>query len=227
MSNIQANLSKAQLKIYGKYQDATLKDAKGSDTLEFMFNPASIKTSQELKMKERTANQDATVVEYAGTNPVCLTIPEAWFDTYEENCSVREKYIDKLEKLMIYIKDVHVVPVVVFVWGDFTGTSATNPDYVFFLKKLDVEYTMFLPSGMPVRAKVNMSLEQIQNPKLDKRSPDHAKLHVVKQGDTLQSIANTEYDDPGEWRRIAKTNNIIDPLDLRPGTRLIVPPILK
>ncbi len=221
MSN---QLSRAKLDIYGKYENGSLSD--GPTSLEFMFNPASLKTSQEVKLKERQANQDVSVPEYAGTNPVCFTIPEAWFDTYETGASVRKTYIDTLEKLMIYKKESHIVPVVVFVWGKFTDSN-TNPDYVFFLKKLDVEYTMFLPDGTPVRAKVNMTLEQIPNPKLDKRSPDHAKLYVVKRGDTLQSIAFAEYDDPGEWRRIAVSNSIVDPMDLRPGMRLLVPPILK
>jgi nucleoid-associated protein YgaU len=224
MSN---QLVKAQLDVYGKYEKGAVSDKDGGGTLTFMFNPASLKTSQELKLANRETNQQATVPEYQGTSGVCLTIPEAWFDTYEKGTSVRTEYIDKLERLMIYKKETHVVPVVVFVWGKFTASSETNPEYVFFLKKLDVEYTMFLPDGTPVRAKVTMALEQLPNPKYDKQSPDHAKLRVVKQGDTLQSIAFAEYDDPGEWRRIAASNNIVDPMDLRPGMRLLVPPILK
>jgi nucleoid-associated protein YgaU len=49
----------------------------------------------------------------------------------------------------------------------------------------------------------------------------------MKRGDTLQAIAHAEYDDPREWRRIADTNGIDDPMSLRPGNKLLVPPILK
>jgi nucleoid-associated protein YgaU len=48
----------------------------------------------------------------------------------------------------------------------------------------------------------------------------------VGRGDTLQSIAFKEYDDAGEWRRIAEANGIDDPLELAPGKRLLIPPIL-
>ena len=58
-------------------------------------------------------------------------------------------------------------------------------------------------------------------------SPDHAKLHAVRRGETLQSIAAQEYDDPNQWRRIADANGIDDPFRLDPGARLIIPPILR
>jgi nucleoid-associated protein YgaU len=40
----------------------------------------------------------------------------------------------------------------------------------------------------------------------------------------LQSIAYDEYRDPQLWRGIAATNNIDDPLRLRAGTSLLLPP---
>jgi len=49
----------------------------------------------------------------------------------------------------------------------------------------------------------------------------------VQRGDTLQNIAWKEYDDPAEWRRIADFNAVDDPMALEPGTKLLVPPILK
>ena len=97
---------------------------------------------------------------------------------------------------------------------------------------MTVDYTLFLPDATPVCAKVDVSLEQIktkpqESKETPKQSPDHAKLYTVKKGDTLQGIAMAEYEDPREWRRIAKTNNLDDPMELRPGMKLLVPPILK
>jgi nucleoid-associated protein YgaU len=40
-------------------------------------------------------------------------------------------------------------------------------------------------------------------------------------------IAAREYEDPAEWRRIADANGIDDPLQLEPGRRLMIPPILR
>ena len=43
-------------------------------------------------------------------------------------------------------------------------------------------------------------------------------------GDSLASIAYREYGAPAYWRALAEANGIDDPLRLRPGTRLLVPP---
>ena len=91
---------------------------------------------------------------------------------------------------------------------------------------------MFLGDGTPVRAKVDMDfIESTTVPEQmnlrDMHSPDHAKIVTVKRGDTLQGIASREYDNPGEWRRIADANGLDDPMALEPGSRLLVPPILK
>ena len=57
-------------------------------------------------------------------------------------------------------------------------------------------------------------------------SPDHAKLVTLKRGQTLADVASDEYDNPAEWRRVARANGIDDPMSVLPGTKLIVPPIL-
>lgn len=221
-------LSKAKFSVFGKFSTGgELQDPKPEMDVEFQFNPATLTTKQENKFKQQGTNQTTPKVEYESTGPVCLSVPDIWFDTYEERVSVRDKYIDRLETLMIYIKDTHVLPVVWFNWGEFTQKSKHSSDYVFYVKSLSVEYTLFLPDGTPVRAKVGVGLEQIPWQQKDKQSPDHAKTYLVRQGDTLQAIAQREYENPGEWRRIAKLNNILDPLELRPGTKLLVPPILK
>jgi len=51
-------------------------------------------------------------------------------------------------------------------------------------------------------------------------------MRVVKRGETLHSIAESEYRNAGEWRRIADANNIDDPLAVQPGSKLLIPPIL-
>ena len=59
--------------------------------------------------------------------------------------------------------------------------------------------------------------------KQDTQSSDIAKMHVVKRGDTLSSIAAKEYLDPKLWRPIAIENGIDDPRVLIPGTLLLLP----
>ena len=53
--------------------------------------------------------------------------------------------------------------------------------------------------------------------------PGHKRREVMPQ-DTLALIAYQEYGTPNRWRAIAEANDIEDPLDLRPGQVLAIPP---
>lgn len=47
--------------------------------------------------------------------------------------------------------------------------------------------------------------------------------HIVKEGETLQSIAYQYYGDSGYWYRLVAFNNIINPFELKPFTRIFIP----
>lgn len=47
--------------------------------------------------------------------------------------------------------------------------------------------------------------------------------HIVKEGETLQSIANKYYGDSGAWYRILVFNGFIDPFEITPDTKLFIP----
>ena len=100
-----------------------------------------------------------------------------------------------------------------------------------FIESLTLRYTMFLPSGKPCRATANLSIKQYESAKDQlqrnpRNSPDHTKRRTLKMGETLALIAHEEYDDAAEWRRIADANGIVDPREVKPGTVLLLPPIL-
>jgi nucleoid-associated protein YgaU len=52
---------------------------------------------------------------------------------------------------------------------------------------------------------------------------DSRRSHVVGDGDSLHSVAYTEYGDPTLWRSLAIYNGIDDPLRLRSGLRIFIP----
>jgi nucleoid-associated protein YgaU len=87
---------------------------------------------------------------------------------------------------------------------------------------------MFHPSGFPVRATLSVTLKEyreviVQLMELDRRSADLTRSWVVKQGDSLWSIAFKEYGDPADWRLIADANHIDNPRQLEPGQELVIP----
>ncbi len=56
-------------------------------------------------------------------------------------------------------------------------------------------------------------------------APAQPRVHVVKRGDTLYSLARQYYNDQTQWRRIwhANRERIADPNRVRVGTSLIIP----
>jgi hypothetical protein len=203
-------------------------------TVEFMFNPDKIKWTNFVRWTRRPdSGSDSAAKTFGSSEGRTLQLNGIWFDTFEQRDSVRTTYIDKLEALgQRDHKGDHAAPQIKFIWGKFTGKADQYNFPLFVLENLDVEYTMFLNDGTPVRAKVSLTLREATSPEEQQglrqnESPDHAKLVTIRRGDTLQTIAHAEYDDPKEWRRIANANNIDDPMRLDPGTKLLIPPILK
>ena len=94
------------------------------------------------------------------------------------------------------------------------------------------QFDYFNPIGMPLRAKLTVSLkgqdllEDLLS-SIPLESADRTKGIVVKSGDTFQAIAALEYDDPRQWRLIAEASNIDNPLTVQPGQALTVPPRLS
>jgi hypothetical protein len=78
-----------------------------------------------------------------------------------------------------------------------------------------------------VRAEVVVKLTAIlrqpegQNPTSGGLVPRRSK--VLGRSDSLASVAQAEYGDPGYWRDIAELNGIDDPLRLTAGRRLLLP----
>jgi hypothetical protein len=123
-----------------------------------------------------------------------------------------------------------VPPHVTFKWGDVPSFKAA-------CTSLTITFQLFKPNGTPIRADVKLALTQVEpassasstsasrptNPTT--RSDGGLGVHIVRDGDSLQSIAHRSYGDPNRWRMIAEANGIDNPLHLRRGTALDLPRI--
>jgi nucleoid-associated protein YgaU len=98
-----------------------------------------------------------------------------------------------------------------------------------YLSKLTVKVTDWLNDGTPVRADIpNLVLTELSSD-LGGQNPTSGafgsrRTHTVVAGDSLASISYAEYGRPDYWRAIADVNGIDDPLRLRTGTELLIPP---
>lgn len=145
---------------------------------------------------------------------------ELLVDTSDTLEDVRKRYTDKLRNLMNINADLHAPPIVRLMWDDqlFKGV----------VESLNTTYTLFTPDGVPIRAKLSLTLKEyrpveIQVKENPKSSPNVEKSHTVRRGDTLASIASLAYNDPTRWREIALNNGILDPRRLAPGQVLNLP----
>jgi hypothetical protein len=121
-----------------------------------------------------------------------------------------------------------VPPLVTFQWGDMPSFKAA-------CTSLTIAFQLFKPNGTPIRADVKLALTQAEqatsassnssnsrtNPTT--RSAGGLGVHVVRDGDSLQSVAQKTYGDPNRWRLLAEANGIDNPLHLRRGTPLNLP----
>ncbi|GAB3459385.1 LysM peptidoglycan-binding domain-containing protein [Actinophytocola sediminis] len=112
-----------------------------------------------------------------------------------------------------------------FVWGP----PMVGFMYDVKLTSCRVVYERFTPAGIPIRAKISLEMEEV--PSILGSLPTNPtsgglpgrRAHTVADGESLQSIAVTNYGTPALWRRIAEVNRIQNPSRVRPGTVIYLP----
>jgi hypothetical protein len=121
-----------------------------------------------------------------------------------------------------YIGSKHQSPIVRVVWGSL----------IFYgrVQGMKVDYTLFMPSGEPLRARVKLDFvaydSAAQLAKEEKRgSPDLTHLVLVKAGDTLPLLCEKIYSDSAYYLEVARINGLTAFRELVPGTSLRFPPL--
>ena len=111
-------------------------------------------------------------------------------------------------------------PFVTFKWGSIESPKMVG-------SSLSIRFVMFRPNGEPSRALVDLELTQSEQAQPGQNPTTRAiaglKVHTLRDGDTLQSIAYQSYGDATRWRTIAEANGIDNPMALRRGTQLSIP----
>jgi hypothetical protein len=192
------------------------------DTITCLFRPSQISLSKSAGWSDKaTENNNVPMPTFSGGQAASMSL-DLFFDTTDTGADVRQ-YTDKLLKLTIKHDADTQPPLCRFVWGNLTSFLAYVPS-------VSVTFSMFLGNGTPIRAEAKLTLKQYQDETLfaaqNPTSRSEArKTRVVIDGETLDWIAYQEYGDPRHWRHIAATNNLADPLALRPGQILRLVPL--
>jgi nucleoid-associated protein YgaU len=201
---------------------------RADDVIEVLFNPTEYRVSKSNQFAEiAIPGLGAPMLQFGHGNAQTLSM-QLFFDTYDpqstdtkypKNQDVRLRTRQVTDLLEIDGK-LHAPPIIQFSWGNFV--------FVGVLQQADVRFNLFLPSGVPVRATVDVTIKQYYDGIEETgtlQSANYAKQHVVLPGDTLPGIAAKLYDDPAKWRFIADANKIDNPLVLETGRVLLIPAI--
>lgn len=205
-------VEKAEIRVLeGKYS---------GEKIKCRFNPSEYQVQSKTNFQEnQTSGDEDSELQFTSRDSDTLSM-ELFFDTSEEQSNVNEKYIKKLTYLTKVDPDFEAPPPVKFVWGKGICFTAQ-------VTSVDKTFTMFLPDGVPVRARANIQLKRV-DPKKYKASGGGgggggSKTHTVKEGDTLWLIAARLLGDPAAWADIADANGINEPREIEPGTTLTIP----
>lgn len=208
-------------------------EIEGGSPLECWFNPSQ---SSIAKANEWTARpvvgSSLTASKFAGGQARELTI-ELLFDAEPDKdvIAVADTLFQIMEvdpALARGRRNAARPPIVTLKWGTVTSFKAV-------CRNLNVTFTLFKPDGSPIRAQATLTLVQVekdqrsgrgtparaQNPTT--RSDPKLRSHVVRAGDSLQSIAFEHLGDATRWRDLALHNDIDDPLAVPLGLRLEIP----
>ena len=201
------------------------------DRLPVMFNPTEYTLNQDNNFASMgIPGLSGPLLQFVHGNARTLEM-SLFFDTYEENRQGTSQIVnragddvrDQVKKfvgLMEIDSTTHAPPVVEFHWSSLHFTCVVT--------RASQKFTMFLPSGRPVRATVQVTFQEYINADLEdtrvrRETADYSKRHLVRQGETLASIAALHYGDPAQWRPIAGRNGIDDPRVLDAGRLLTIP----
>jgi hypothetical protein len=159
--------------------------------IQFMFNPTELKFSRSVAIEQAkgsSTDKGQNKTSFKHPNPYQLTISNVILDTYEETEKDKRNVLKKLEPFklaVVYSKanpppeppakaptkgvakgtpkkgskgDEKRPPIYLFTWGQTAYLRC-------FVKTFNFRLTMFLPDGTPVRAIVDLTLEQVDDPK--------------------------------------------------------------
>jgi phage tail protein X len=195
-----------------------------ADKIECGFNPQDYTISKtNIWSYKPTQGTDRPDAEFGGGMPMSYKL-SLLLDSSLDGPDASIK--DQANKLMEAMHGKGSAPKLIqFSWGSVKLPKAAPVT-------MSIHYVLFHPNGEPVRAFVDLELAQAedatpagqaQNPTT--RAIAGLRSHIVREGDTLPSLAYEAYGDATQWRAIAEANGIDNPLHLRRGTALTIPRI--
>ena len=195
------------------------------NSFEVMLNPASYNSKYSISY-----NKDAALGKLASNLKFNMIKPQDFSfniildgtGVVDQSAPAVKDQIRGLRDIVAYSGDEHQPPVTRVLWGTLI--------FFGYLTSMSVDYTLFKPSGEPLRAKITLAFkgfmsQEEESLRADRRSADLTHVVEVRAGDTLPLMCERIYKDSGYYIQVARLNNITNFRDIKPGTRLFFPPL--
>jgi hypothetical protein len=210
----------------GGLQPAKMINLANNDEVLCMFNPFEYSIAKQNSWERDTnSGQDAPSLTFQRGGPMRLTLT-LYFDTLADGKDVRQ-YTNKLWQMMMVDKPSEHTqsgksspPEVAFSWGRLYFKAV--------ITNMTQKFTLFTPEGTPVRANVNVTLEQsfpaheFPEQEAGAVSTPAAQAITATQGDRIDNLA-AQTGDANNMRALAEQNNIDNPLNIPAGQQLTPP----
>jgi hypothetical protein len=199
-----------------------------NDEAKFMFNPYEYTISKHNSWDTKPVmghNIPLVVFKHGDAQSLSLTL---YFDSQDTGGDVRQ-FTETLWKMMMVDEtvmdtdsDKSAPPPVAFEWGRLYFKA--------IITDLSEKFTLFAADGTPLRCTVTLTLQQyieaseyapqVAGEALGTSSPPPT---TMVQGERLDNVANSTTGSPSNWRSVAQTNNIDNPLNVPAGQQLNTP----
>ncbi len=209
---------------------ATIKpENNGGEALTVMFNPSQYVFVRDNRWSAgRAQGQNVPQMRFTSGGSTTLTM-DLYFDSTDSGADVRTM-TGKLAAMMLVNSALHQdssnqgrPPKVQFSWGPMITFWAA-------ITHLQLTFQLFKEDGTPLRAKASVTFTQVDDPNSRSwQNPTSGgvtgeRIHRLGPRETLELVAFAELGDASLWRPLAAFNGIDDPLRLRPGTPVFLPP---
>ncbi len=212
-----------------KIEAYTVADYSGgpAETFVVMFNPNTYSQKYDVEYEARQgAGDSASPQVFGNIKPQEYTF-EFLFDgtgavaPQEDVQATIDRFLTVTGKLE---GEIHRPMYLRIIWGALVSKCV--------LKSAEITYTLFEPSGYPLRAKVKATFAENVEDALrvkqeNKSSPDLTHSRVVREGDHLTLMCARIYGDPSYYLQVAEINGLDNYRRLEVGQTIRFPPLRR